>query len=165
MLHQRLSGPAVDDLAAVVTQNTAAVLFELEFPGQRLNADGGPSAGQHDADAAAGRLLQCRLCARRDDFFGVGQGAVKVQRQNFILHGYSPGMQICVYCTLKWGIMQASCLPLWGRRCPAGPDEGHVCHFYPLVGYHGGVGPHQSVVGATDSFPRGGSLLFKISHF
>ena len=114
MLHQRLSGPAVDDLAAVVTQNTAAVLFELELPGQRLNADGGPSAGQHDADAAAGCLLQCRLSARRDDFFGVGQGAVKVQRQNFILHGYSPGMQICVYCTLKWGIMQASCLPLWG---------------------------------------------------
>ena len=27
------------------------------------------------------------------------------------------------------------------------------------------VSPHQSVVGATDSFPRGGSLLFKISHF
>jgi len=65
-------------------------------------------------DAAAGRLLQCRLSARRDDFFGVGQGAVKVQRQNSILHGYSPGMQICVYCTLKWGIMQASCLFLWG---------------------------------------------------
>ena len=63
-----------------------------------------------------------------------------------------------------------------GRR----PDEGQVCHYCPLMGCNGKVGPHQSAGGAADSFslraksrlrrlrsdtrlwaqPRGGSLYF-----
>ena len=44
-----------------------------------------------------------------------------------------------------------------GEGGPAGPDEGQVCHYCPLMGCNGKVGPHQSAGGAADSFPRGGS--------
>ena len=117
VLYKRFPGLAVDDLAAVVAQDTAAVFFQLQLLSQRLNADRGTAAGQHDTDALLRCRLQGRFGARRDDFIRVGQCAVKVQCQDFILHGDSPGcrLQICVYCTLKWGIMQASCLSLCGK--------------------------------------------------
>ena len=45
----------------------------------------------------------------------------------------------------------------WGEGGPAGPDEGRVCRRCPFIGCRGKVCPHQSAVGAADSFPRGGS--------
>ena len=97
MLHQRVAGAAVDDLAAVVAQDTTAVFFQFQFPGQRLNAHGGPPAGQHDAHAPARRFLQGRLGARRNDLVAVGQRAVQVQCQNFILHTDFPR---CLFVTI-----------------------------------------------------------------
>ena len=47
-----------------------------------------------------------------------------------------------------------------GEGGPAGPDEGRVYHYHPLMGCNGKVGPHQSAGGAADSFPHGGSLYF-----
>ena len=44
-----------------------------------------------------------------------------------------------------------------GEGGPAGPDEGRACRGNPLTGYIGKSAPHQSAVGAADSFPRGGS--------
>ena len=44
-----------------------------------------------------------------------------------------------------------------GEGDPAGPDEGRPCRRSTLPGSNGISAPHQSVVGATDSFPRGGS--------
>ena len=43
-----------------------------------------------------------------------------------------------------------------GRR----PDEGQVCHYCPLTGYNGKVGPHQSAGGPLTASPAGGSLYF-----
>ena len=48
-----------------------------------------------------------------------------------------------------------------GEGGPAGPDEGRVCCSCPQTGDYGRLAPHQSVVGATDSFPRRGSQYNK----
>ena len=52
-------------------------------------------------------------------------------------------------------------LPPWWEGGPAGPDEGRVCCSCPQTGGYGRLAPHQSVVGATDSFPQRGSQYNK----
>ena len=44
-----------------------------------------------------------------------------------------------------------------GKGGPAGPDEGQVSCSCPQTGDYGRLAPHQSAVGATDSFPQRGS--------
>ena len=44
-----------------------------------------------------------------------------------------------------------------GEGGPAGPDEGRACRGSPCAGHIGKSAPHQSAVGAADSFPQGGS--------
>ena len=44
-----------------------------------------------------------------------------------------------------------------GEGGPAGPDEGRACRGSPCTGHIGKPAPHQSAVGAADSFPQGGS--------
>ena len=55
---------------------------------------------------------------------------------------------------------QAEPSPL-GEGGPAGPDEGQVSCSCPQTGDYGRLAPHQSVVGATDSFPHRGSQYNK----
>ena len=44
-----------------------------------------------------------------------------------------------------------------GEGGPAGPDEGQPYGDNPFTGSNRKHCPHQSVVGAADSFPQGGS--------
>ena len=44
-----------------------------------------------------------------------------------------------------------------GEGGPAGPDEGRVYRGTPIADGNGKAAPHQSAVGAVDSFPLGGS--------
>ena len=39
-----------------------------------------------------------------------------------------------------------------GEGGPAGPDEGRACRASPCMGHIGKSAPHQSAVGAADSF-------------
>ena len=48
-----------------------------------------------------------------------------------------------------------------GEGGPAGPDEGQVFCSCPQTGDYGRLAPHQSAVGATDSFPQRGSQYNK----
>ena len=43
-----------------------------------------------------------------------------------------------------------------GEGSPAGPNEGEACCGSPQMGRTGKRAPHQSAVGAADSFPHGG---------
>ena len=42
---------------------------------------------------------------------------------------------------------------------PAGPDEGRVYCGTPIADGNGKAAPHQSAVGAADSFPLGEAML------
>ena len=44
-----------------------------------------------------------------------------------------------------------------GEGSPAGPNEGRVYRDTPIADGNGKAAPHQSAVGAADSFPLGGS--------
>lgn len=46
-----------------------------------------------------------------------------------------------------------------GTVAPQGRMMGRVCNYIPIYGSQDKPAPHPSVVGAADSFPRGGSLF------
>ncbi len=122
MLHQRFAGFAVNDLAAVIAQDAAAAAVQLQLFGKRLNAHGGAAAGQHNAHAAVRRCLQGSFGAWGNDFGIVGQCAVQIQCQNFVLHNIPCFFVFSsFYFTLSAAIAQgavkipviSACIALW----------------------------------------------------
>ena len=108
ILHQGITGLAVNNFTAVITQNTAAALVQFEFPGQRFNANGRPAACQYDTNAPVSGGNQSRLGTGRDNFSFIGKGSVQVKRQNFIFHNHPLFLPVFSYCTRKYRIAQGS---------------------------------------------------------
>ena len=100
MLHQRFTGFAVNDFAAVVAQDAAAAAGQLQFLRQRLDAHRGAATGQHDGGARIGGIQKCLSGARGNHFVTVGQSSVQIQRQYSIGHGVT-SFFFFLYCTAK----------------------------------------------------------------